>query len=188
MNVSRRAKTQILNTIKEAISANICLNTDNKFLISVPSANKHSGHIVSLKNCRMGKTHPEILTKIGELAKVGVTKPCVQRKLIHTLTKHEIDTDGEFVEEPFYYPSNETIRNKIKYEVYKNGNLKNDQDNLEEMLKNYIKDNKGNASILLRKKQNGQNKSSNPHNLKSEEEDELERIFFQENSNEKNLR
>ena len=54
-----------------------------------------------LKNCRMSKTLPKILSKIGELAKVGVTKQCVQRKLIHTLTKQEIDTEGDFVELQF---------------------------------------------------------------------------------------
>ena len=49
----------------------------------------------------MSKTLPKILSKIGELAKVGVTKQCVQRKLIHTLTKQEIDTEGDFVELQF---------------------------------------------------------------------------------------
>ena len=47
------------------------------------------------------------------------------------------------------------------------------------MLKNYLKNNKDDASILLRKKHNGQNKSSNLHDFKSEEEDEIERIFFE---------
>ena len=117
--------------------------------ITFPPLNSHYGHIVSLKNYRIGKTHPSLINKIKDLAESGITRVNTQRAIISEYTEKNLlcNIKDDVSKETYYFPNAKTITNTIRRTIESQFLTKDDQKNVENLLRNC-----DNTSIFYRRK------------------------------------